>query len=92
MSGGHFDYYDNYLYDIADKIDEDIEIKELVKDLANLLREYDYYVSADICKEDYIAEKRRFTDKWLNRKRSENLKEIINAQLEEFKEKIEDIL
>lgn len=88
MSGGHFDYQENYLGYIAEQLENDIKyneityeisippdtpygfqhtaetvkfmslmIKELYK-LEELLREYDYAVSGDSSKEDFLDKAR----------------------------------
>ena len=69
MSGGFFNYEDNKLFEFAIKIykEKDIEEKQLsqiLKDLANVLHSYDWYISGDSSKEDFMKEYLKFLHKY----------------------------
>lgn len=68
MSGGHFDCDYSYfnLGDFAKKIREEgnILFAELVKDVANLLKEYDWWKAGDTSREDFMKAWKSWQDKW----------------------------
>ena len=78
MSGGRFDYKDQYakneifgwFYEgktIPD-VFEDEEISELIWDVFDLIHDYDWYASGDTDKADYLKSKEKFKEKWLSNK------------------------
>jgi len=69
MSGGFFNYEDSKLFEFADKIFEDKEIEEkqlseILKDLGNVLHDYDYWKSGDSSKEFFIKSFANFLHKY----------------------------
>lgn len=77
MSGGKFDYIDGRCQgeifgwlqtgDRIPNVFEDREISEMIYDVFNLIHDYDWYASGDTCKETYLAKKKAFKDKWLQK-------------------------
>lgn len=105
MSGGRFDYKDEYamseifgcdgfLYGEYSKdykipnVFEDREISELIFDVFMLIHDYDWYASADTCKDDYLKSKAEFKKKWLGNKRGIVVKRIIDKAIEEAKQEL----
>lgn len=91
MSGGRFNYMDLNLRDEifgwTDKwhnVFEDREISELVWDVLNLIHDYDWYVSADTCKDTYLKAKTEFKRKWLGN-RGVAVKRTIDTAIEELR-------
>lgn len=88
MSGGHFNYKDselkNEIFDWEDKPSnqfEDLEISRLVFDILELIHEYDWYISGDTGRENYLKAKRAFKKKWLRGNNVDTLREIIDDKL-----------
>jgi len=99
MSGGHFNYEDSRLmgtiFDYKDKASNqfnDIEISQLVFDILNLIHDYDWYVSGDTGKDDWLKAKLEFKKKWLTGERSANLEAIIDARLVEVRDELKEML
>lgn len=91
MSGGYLDYICYELNDIADRID-DREIKDLVKDLADLLHDYEWWQSGDYGSETYYETRNKFKAKWFGDNRNERLKDYLNTALDEVKAEINKLL
>ena len=99
MSGGHFNYRDsalkNEIFDYEDKVSnqfEDMEISHLVYDLLDLIHEYDWYISGDTNREDYLKAKREFKKKWLKGDRTDTLQKIIDDRLVEVSLELKEML
>ena len=84
MSGGYLDYICFKLENITDRID-DREIKELVKDLADLLHDYEWWQSGDYSSDFYDKKLKEFKAKWFGDNRNERLKDYLNTILDEAK-------
>lgn len=91
MSGGHFNYQDsalkNEMFGWTDKprnVLEDRELSELAWDLLEVIHAYDWYASADTCKETYLKEKNKFKKKWLSN-RGVNVRRIVDEAVTELK-------
>lgn len=91
MSGGHFNYTDsalkNEMFGWTDKphnVLEDRELSELAWDLLNVIHAYDWYASADTCKETYLKAKNEFKKKWLSN-RGVNVRRIVDEAVTELK-------
>ena len=69
MSGGYLDYICFKLDDITDRID-DREIKDLIKDLADLLHDYEWWQSGDDGSETYYKKLDKFKAKWFGDNRN----------------------
>lgn len=99
MSGGHFNYDDSRLkstiFDYGDKVSnqfEDSEISRLVWDVLDLIHEYDWYISGDTGKQDYLKAKREFKKKWLRDNNTETLTKIIDEEVEKLRGDLKEML
>ena len=65
MSGGRLDYFysslEDHVGDFGDK-----ELDELVKDMANLFYEREWYLSGDTCAGDWNEARDKFKNKWFS--------------------------
>jgi hypothetical protein len=91
MSGGHFDcdFSYNRLYDMADKveIDGDPVFADFLRDVSQLIHDYDWYRSADTSKEEWHESRRNFIQKWKNTPFEELAEASIKKRVEKmFKE------
>ena len=91
MSGGYLDYICFKLDDITDRID-DREIKDLIKDLADLLHDYEWWQSGDYGSETYYEKLDKFRAKWFGDNRNERLIYYLNTALDEVKAEINKLL
>lgn len=98
MSGGCFDYKDEYLkheifgYDWDNKwrgnnVFEDREISEMIYDMFNLMHDYDWYISGDTGSEDYEKSKAKFRKKWLGTPRV-RVQRTIDTALDELRQEL----
>lgn len=91
MSGGHFNYVDSQLKseifgwdNKPSNVFEDVEISELVWDVLNLIRAFDWYKSGDTMKETYLKAKAEFKKKWLGN-RGVRVRRIVDETLQRTK-------
>jgi len=86
------DYIYSRFDEYADMV-EDKEISALLKDLGELLHDEEWYKSADYGREDYLETLNKFKKKWLKKgSREERLREIINGELDRFKNRLNDMI
>lgn len=85
MSGGSMEYLSSRIEEYAEMF-EDKEIVELVKDVAQLWHDCEWYHSGDTCKGEYLEAVENFKNKWFEGSREELLKTFIDNKLEEVKE------
>ena len=91
MSGGYLDYICFKLENITDRID-DREIKELIKDLADLLHDYEWWQSGDYGSDSYDKKVKEFKAKWFGDNRNDRLKDYLSTVLDEVKTEIIKLL
>lgn len=86
MSGGSLDYFycqlQEHVGDFGDK-----ELDELVKDLAQLFHDREWYLSADTCRGDWVEARDAFKAKWFT---GNCRQERIEAYLEDIKAEVFD--
>lgn len=94
MSGGRFDYKDQYakseIFGYTDKpanVFEDMEISNLVWDVFDLIHEYDWYASGDKSEVEYLTAKKQFKDKWLKSDET-RVKRIVDDALADVKREL----
>lgn len=99
MSGGHFNYVDsnlkNEIFDWEDKPTnqfEDLEISELVFDVLTLIHDYDWYISGDTGREDWLEAKKVFKRKWLRKNNLDTLEKLIEAKIESTRTELKEML
>lgn len=80
MSGGHFDYFYIKVEDMAGW-ETDPEIADLMSDLAKLLHDEEWWLSADYGREDWEKSLRWFKTKWFKQSRNERLKSYIDNRV-----------
>lgn len=99
MSGGLWDYRNNDLeYNIfgysenngrIPNVFEDQEISNMIYEIFELLRTFDYYKSGDYDKTDYLEVKRKFKEKWLhNTDPLERTRDIIEEKISELRKEL----
>lgn len=84
MSGGSYDYVFRRLDDAAGYA-KDKEIQELLRDLAKLLHDEEWYESGDYGRDSYVKSLQAFKKKWFGADRSERLKGYIDESLNDIK-------
>lgn len=91
MSGGYFDYSNYRLDDLADR-EIDVEIRDLLKDLSNLLHDEDYYMSGDYSKETYYKSLEEFRKKWFHNSRNIRLKNYIDDSIDKARKDMYNLI
>ena len=88
MSGGSHNY-------ICYRIEEDLvgqmedrELNDLMKDIATLAHDLEWYHSDDTSHDDYRESVRKFKDKWFKQSREERLKKYIEESLQKTREEL----
>ena len=88
MSGGSLNYFYSDLEDHANDFD-DVELYELVKDLAVLFHDREWYLSCDTCEGSWEESRKKFKDKWFRSGYSyERVEEIVEKQFTDLKDKL----
>lgn len=88
MSGGSHNYI---YYRIEDELVgqmEDRELDDLMKDIATLAHDLEWYHSNDKSRDDYRESVRKFKDKWFKQSRKERLKKYIEESIQKTKEEL----
>ena len=91
MSGGSMDYLYWKVEEAARYVD-DREIKDLLKDLAELLHDLEWWQSGDYSSTDYYETLDKFKSKWFGDNRNERLKEYLNTAIDDMKREIEKLI
>lgn len=84
MSGGSMDYL---CYRVEEQVSKmgDRELSELIKDVAELLHDREWYLSGDYCDETWEKCARKFKQKWFKQPREDRLKTFIEQIFDEAK-------
>ncbi len=82
MSGGS----KNYIFcaienELCDQM-HDEELNDLVKDVAELAHDLEWWTSSDISREAYLETVSKFKKKWFESDRTERLKGYVDAKVE----------
>lgn len=98
MSGGRFNYANCNLksemfgwVDEPYNVMEDDEISELVWDVLELIRVFDYYSCSDTSRDTYIKRKNAFKKKWFGN-RDERLEKIVDKKIEQLREEVKEMI
>ena len=86
MSGGSLDYF---YYNLQEHIGDfgDKELDELVKDLAELFHDREWYLSADTCKGNWREARDKFKEKWFSTHgRQERIEQYLTEISDEVRE------
>lgn len=91
MSGGSMDYL---CYKIENQLSyvDDLEVKELMTDLAELMHDLEWWQSGDYSRDSYEETLSKFKAKWFGDNRNERLKEYINKSLDGIKAEINNLI
>lgn len=81
MSGGAWDYAYYKVEEISEYF-PDFEIRDLLKDLAELLHDAEWYESCDYSEEQYLESLKSFKSKWFDGNREMRLRGYIDEALE----------
>lgn len=76
MSGGSMNYICYRVEEEAENMG-DRELIELVKDVANLMHDREWYISGDYGVDEWKVSARKFKEKWFKSDREERLKSLI---------------
>lgn len=85
MSGGSLDYF---CYTLEDHVGDfgDKELDELVKDLAELFHDREWFLSGDTCEGEWNEARDKFKAKWFTKVgRAERIEKYLYEAVEEFK-------
>lgn len=92
MSGGSHNY-------ICYRIEEDLvgqmedrELDDLMRDIATLAHDLEWYHSSDIGDDDYFKTVKEFKQKWFKGNREERLKSYIDEALDDVREEMYKLL
>ena len=85
MSGGSMDYVCYWVEEAANQMG-DRELMELVKDVAGLLHDREWYISGDYSDETWEESVRKFKQKWFDKPREDRLKALIEQTFNEAKQ------
>ena len=98
MSGGRFNYANCNLksemfgwVDEPYNVMEDDEISELVWDVLELIRVFNYYSCSDTGRDTYIKRKNAFKKKWFGN-RDERLEKIVDKKIEQLREEVKEMI
>ena len=98
MSGGKFGYYNQYLKDEMfvqsdrpNNVMEDDEISELVWDVLELIRVFDYYSCSDTGRDTYIKRKNEFKKKWFGNRKI-RIEKIVDKKIDQLREEVKEMI
>ena len=80
MSGGSMNYVYIHLEEAAGYAEDD-EIKEILKDLSDVMRAQEWWWSADYTDEQYREKVAKFKSKWFHTSREERLTGYIDKRI-----------
>ena len=66
----------------------DRELDDLMKDIAELAHDLEWYDSSDIGRADYMKTVKKFKDKWFNGNRKERLKGYVDESINNLKSEL----
>ncbi len=81
MSGGSYSYIYSTLLNECENAMYDAEMNDMIKDLAEVLHDLEWWQSGDSSKEKYIETLAKFKAKWFEGDRVERLKGYIDEQV-----------
>lgn len=91
MSGGSYEYVSCKIEEAAEYA-RDLEIKELLKDLAEVLHADEYAYDGDISEESYKETLSKFKKKWFKDSRADRLKVIIDDEVDKLRGELYDMI
>lgn len=91
MSGGSMNYAYSTLLEIS-SIVHDQELSEMMKDLAKVLHDEEWWRSCDTSKETYIKSLNEFKKKWFVDNRENRLKGYIDEAIENMRDDLYSLI
>lgn len=88
MSGGSHNYICYQIEEYLVGQMEDRELNDLIKDIAELAHDLEWYHSADKGRDDYLKSVRKFKEKWFKASRTDRLKEYVDKAIKELREEL----
>lgn len=85
MSGGSMDYLCWRIEDQASNMG-DLELIELIEDIAKLMHDREWFLSGDYTEQDWQDSSKKFKQKWFGSSREERLKQLIEKQIAKVRE------
>lgn len=92
MSGGSHNYI---CYTIESELVgqmHDKELDDLMKDIAELAHDLEWFDSSDVCEDTYRKSVLKFKSKWFGKTRTERLKDYIDSSINELKEQLYNMI
>lgn len=88
MSGGSCNYvYYKIKEELVGRM-EDMELNDLMEDVAELAHDLEWYLSCDTSKDDYIGAVNNFKEKWFNTDRNKRLKSYIDKEISDTRDRL----
>ena len=81
MSGGSYDYIYSRLLSQCDGCMYDEEMNDMIRDLAEVLHDLEWWKSGDISEWVYRQTLAKFKEKWFEKDRCDRLKGYIDEQI-----------
>ena len=81
MSGGSYSYIYSTLLNECDGAMYDAEMNDMIKDLADVLHDLEWWKSGDSSEDKYRATLAKFKTKWFQGDREDRLKGYIDDQI-----------
>lgn len=92
MSGGSHDYiFAKIENELCGKM-RDVELNDLIQDVANLAYALEWCDSGDTDEEDYKQEVIKFKQKWFKSDRQARLKGYVDKEIENLKERLYNMI
>ena len=91
MSGGAYNYIYHHIEEAADYT-IDLEIEDLFRDLAHLLKAEEWYMSGDYNKQDWLEKLHAFKQKWFSGDVDERLQDYIDRRIDETRNELYEML
>lgn len=92
MSGGSHGYIFGRIEDELCGQMEDVELNDLIADVAKLAHDLEWYHSGDICKDDYKKSVQEFKCKWFRDGRPERLRGYIEEAIGKTRAELLDMI
>lgn len=92
MSGGSHNYiYCRIEEDLCGRM-HDAELNDLIKDIAQLAYDVEWYDSGDTGEDDYKESVARFKSKWFKQSRTKRLKGYIDKSIDDLRKEMYSLL
>lgn len=82
MSGGSYSYIYSTLLNECDGAMYDAEMNDMIRDLADVLHDLEWWQSSDSSEDNYRTTLAKFKAKWFKGDREKRLKGYIDSQIE----------